>query len=135
MPQNVQKRNLRRFNMKRALAVVMMSVIIAAVGTAAESTKMLSKKEVKTLLEKASTPEEHIRLAEYYRMKAEMLDAEANEHAEMADIYRANRGSGGTRFPSSTYTTRHCEDWAKKLREAAKDARALSDAHAEMAKR
>lgn len=121
--------------MKRVLAVLMMSVMIAVVGTAAESTKMLNKKELKTLLKNASTPEDHIRLAQHFRLKADKLGAEANEHIEMAAWYREHAGGAGVKWPSSTYTTAHCEDWAKRLREAAKDAQALSDAHAEMAKK
>jgi hypothetical protein len=121
--------------MKRILALVMMSVMIAAAGAAAESPKMLSKKELKTLLATASTPEDHNRLAEHYRLKAEKLEAEANDHIEMAKVYRTRGGAAGTKWPLSTYTTKHCEDLAQDLQKAAKEARSLSAAHSEMAKK
>ena len=58
--------------MKRILAAVMMSLVIATLGMAAESAKkMMSKKEVKALVEKASTPAEHNRLAQHYRLEAD----------------------------------------------------------------
>jgi len=119
--------------MKRILTVVMMSVMMAAIGTAAESSKRLSKKELKTLLTTASTPEEHRKIAEHYRVEAEKLDAEANEHMDMAKVYRARGGSAGTKWPSSTYTTKHCEDLAHDLHNAAQEARSLSIAHSDMA--
>jgi hypothetical protein len=121
--------------MKRILSVVMLSVMMAAAGTAAESPKMLSNKEVKKLLATASTPEEHNKLAEHYRLKAEKFEAEANTHIEMAKLYRTRGGSAGPKWPASTFTTKHCEDLAKDLQKAAKEARSLSAVHSEMAKK
>jgi hypothetical protein len=120
--------------MKRILSVVMLSVMIGAAGTAAESPKMLSKKELKTLLATASTAEDHNRMAEHYRLKAEKLEANANDPIGMAKVYRARGGAAGTKWPLSTYTTKHCEDLAQHLQKAAKDTRSLSAVHPEMAK-
>ena len=119
--------------MKRILAVVTMSIMIAAVGTAAESSKMLSKKEVKTLLATAGTPQEHNKLAEHFRLKAETFGAEANEHIELAKIYRTRGGVPGTKWPANTFTAKHCEDLAQNLQKAAKEAWSLSTAHSDMA--
>jgi hypothetical protein len=49
-----------------------------------EPSQVLGKRELKTLLAAASTPEDHNRLAEHYRLRAERLEAEANEHIGMA---------------------------------------------------
>ena len=121
--------------MKRTLAVVTMSVLMAMAGTAAGSSRMLSKKELKTLLATASTPEQHNRLAEHYRAKAEKLDADANDHIEMAKVYRSRGGAAGTKWPANTLTPKHCEDLAKTLRKSAAEARDLGTEHAGMAKR
>jgi hypothetical protein len=133
MPQK-DRRNQGDIEMKRIFAIVIVSIMMALAGTAAESSRMLSKKELKTLLATARTPDEHNRLAEHYRLKAEKLDAEANDHVEMAKIYRSRGGAAGTKWPASTFTTRHCEDLATDLRKAAGEARELSSKHAEMAK-
>jgi hypothetical protein len=122
--------------MKRLFAAVMMSAILAAVGTATmSSNKTLSKKEVKALLANASTPADHNRLAEYYQLRADKFEAEAKDHDEMAKVYPSRGGAAGTKWPASTFTTRHCEDLAKDLRKSAEKARILSSEHAEMARK
>jgi hypothetical protein len=122
--------------MKRILAAVMMSVILSVVGTAATSSnKMMSKKEVKALLANASTPADHNRLAEHYLASAEKLDAEAKEHAEMAATYRARPTASEVKRPGAADTARHCELLSEDLAKAAKEARTLAQAHADMAKK
>jgi hypothetical protein len=121
--------------MKRILAAATMSVILAAVGTAATSSNKMSKKEVKALLANANTPADHNRLADYYQSKSEKLEAEAKDHDAMAKVYRSRGGAAGTKWPASSFTTRHCEELAKDLRRSAAKDRALAIEHAEMAKR
>lgn len=120
--------------MRRVFAVLMMSTMIATVGLAAESTSKLSKKEVRSLVENASTPAEHNKLARYYRLQAERLDAEGDEHAATAKMYHARPTASEAKRPMSPDTAAHCEYFAESLHKAATEARALSTAHAEMAK-
>ena len=88
--------------MKQLFAALMMSVMLVTVGTAA-GPKMLSKKEVKTLVANASTPADHrTSLPEHYRTVAEKLDAESKEHAEMAKTYRAHPTVSETKRPGAT---------------------------------
>jgi hypothetical protein len=119
--------------MKTMFALLMTSMLIAATGFAAEPAKMLSKKEVGVLIGKASTPAEHNQLAQYYRLQAEKLEADANDHAEMAKIYRARPTASETKRPMSPDTAAHCEYFTDSLRKAAGEARTLSAAHAGMA--
>jgi hypothetical protein len=122
--------------MKRVVAAIMMSLVIATLGMAAESAKkMMTKKEVKALVEKASTPSEHNRLAQHYRLEAEKLEAEASEHAEMAKMYRARPTASEAKRPGTPDTASHCETLAENLAKTAKEARALSEAHAHRAKK
>lgn len=121
--------------MKRIFAAAMMSVVLAAVGSAAPKQKTISKKEVMALVEKANSPADHKKLAEYYRIRAEQLEAEAAEHAEMAKTYRSRPTASEVKRPGAPDTTSHCERLSENLAKAAKDARTLSEAHAEMAKR
>lgn len=120
--------------MKRIFAAAMMSVILTAVGSAAPKQKKLSKKEVKELVSKANTPADHMKLSEYYRVRAEQLEAEAAEHADMAKTYRARPTASEVKRPGASDTAIHCQTVSENLAKAAKEARTLSEAHAEMAK-
>ena len=122
--------------MKRIFAaLVIVGFAMSTVGLAAESSKMMSEKELKTLLATASTPQDHSRLAEHYRLLAEKLEAEANVHGEMAKVYRSRGGSAGTKWPANSFSLKHCEDLAKDLQKSAREARELSAEHAEMAQK
>ena len=119
--------------MKKTFMVLMASMLLATVGLAAEQ-KTLSKEEVRTLIQTASTPAEHNKLAEHYGLQADKLEAQSNEHAEMAKLYRARPNASAMKHPMGPDTASHCEYLAANLHKAAAEARALSAAHAEMAK-
>jgi ATP-dependent helicase YprA (DUF1998 family) len=121
--------------MKTLFAFVLMSALFTTVGLPAESARTLSKKEVKELIAKAATPAEHNKLAQYYRQKAENLEAEADEHADLAKAYHAQPNVSEVKRPMSPDTAEHCEYLAESLRKAAAEARALAAAHAQMAKK
>lgn len=121
--------------MKPVFAMLFASLLFATAGLAVEPSKTLSKKEVRTLIEKASTPADHNKLAQYYRVQADKFEAEATEHADMAKMYRARPGVSEMKRPMSPDTASHCETLAENLHKAATEARALSAAHAEMAKK
>lgn len=98
--------------------------------------KQLSKKEVKELIATAKSPDDHMKLARYYKAEADRLDAEANEHEELAAAYRQSTVSqaAAMKNPMASNTARHCEYFAKTVREAAKSARELAASHEHMAK-
>ena len=121
--------------MKRIFAALVMSVLLAAVGSAAPKQKKLSKKDVMELVSKANTPADHMKLSEYYRIRAEQLEAESAEHADMVKIYRARPKASEVKRPGATDTASHCQTLSENLAKAAKEARTLSEAHAEMAKK
>lgn len=121
--------------MKPVFAVLFASLLFATAGFAVESSKTLSKKQLQTLIEKASTPADHNKLAHYYSLQADKFEAEAKEHADMAKMYRARPGISDMKRPMSPDTAGHCETLAENLHKAATEARALSAAHAEMAKK
>ncbi len=121
--------------MKRIFVLLIASLLMTMAGQATESAKLLSKKEVRNLIANANTPADHNKLANNYRLQAEKLDAEANEHAEMAKIYRERPSLAASKHPMGPDTAPHCEYWADSLRKAAVEARALSTAHADMAKK
>ena len=114
-----------------------LSVLLVVLGTglagAAEPTPGLSKSEVKELIGKASTPEDHSRLAAYFTQKADSLDAEAVEHEELGKEYARNPGIHAMKHPLSGTTEAHCRYFAQAARKAAAEDRALASAHESMA--
>ncbi len=110
--------------------------IALAVGlaVAAESTPPMSKHDAKELIGKASTPEEHHRLAAYFTQKAERMEAEAVEHEELAKEYANNPGIHAMKHPMSGNTAAHCKYFAQAARKAAAEDRALAASHESMAK-
>ncbi len=110
--------------------------VALAVGlaVAAESTPTMSKHDAKELIGKASTPEEHHRLAAYFTQKAESMEAEAVEHEELAKEYANNPGIHAMKHPMSGNTAAHCKYFAQAARKAAAEDRALAAGHESMAK-
>ena len=53
----------------------------------------------------------------------------------MAKTYRARPTASETKRPGATDTASHCQTLSENLAKAAKEARTLSEAHAEMAKK
>ena len=120
--------------MKRlALALAFGIALLVTTGTAVEKTGELSKKELKELLSKAATPGDHNRLVRHFEAKAQKYQADAAEHAELAQMYRAKPTVSEMKRPMSPDTAAHCDFIAENLGKAAKEARALADAHKQMA--
>jgi hypothetical protein len=112
-------------------------LIALAVGFAfaAESTPTMNKAEAKELIAKATTPEDHRRLAAYFTQKAENMEAEATEHEELAKEYAKNpQMIHEMKHPMSGNTAGHCRYFAQAARKAAAEDRALATAHENMAK-
>ena len=120
--------------MTRYSGVLLVISVAAGVAIAAESMPMMSKGEVKELVTKASTPQEHRRLAEYFTHKAEMMDSEAVEHDDLAKEYAKNPGVAAMKMPGSGRTASHCKYFAQAARKAAAEDRAIAAAHEQMAK-
>ena len=113
---------------------VMLIAVTAGLAFAAESTPTMTKVEVKELIGKASTPEDHHRLAAYFNQKAENMEAEALEHEALAKEYANKPGIHAMKHPMSGNTAAHCKYVAQAARKAAVEDRALAAAHEDMAK-
>jgi len=97
-----------------------------------------ANKQVKALVARAKTPEDHLKLVTYFNQEAERLEADAKGHAELADVYRQNPNATGGGKQSGTgsifRTAEHCDSAAKSLEDAAKSLRELAAEHEQMAK-
>ncbi len=117
-----------------ALLLTVMTVLAGGVSLRADDSKILTKDELKHLVATAETPQDHQRLAAHFTAKADQLEAEAQEHTELAATYKAHPTIHEQKHPMSGQTASHCDYFAKSLLKAAQDARKLAADHEEMAK-
>lgn len=94
------------------------------------SQQHLSHKELKSLIQKATTRQDHLRIAAYYRAEASRLRQQASEHADLESAY-ANRTLYSPKGYPSAYE--HCKSFAESMGRGGKDAEALAEAHQRMA--
>jgi len=100
----------------------------------ASGTSTLSEPALMDLIAKASTAQDHERLAAHYAAQADQLEKEAAEHEAMAAKYQSNSSNAGLKMPAAKQAINHCESIARDLRAAAIDARQLAADHRDMAK-
>ncbi len=100
--------------------LLVVSLISGVMGMASE------EEEMSKLIETASTPEDHMKIAGFYEKEAEKLEAKANSHAAMADAYRR-------RTKPIPGMVQHCSNLSKKYKDAAAEYRAMASEHTKMA--
>ena len=113
------------------MCVLSLLAMVALPGWAASSER-LDPGELATLLEKAETPEDHLKLSAHYSAEGEQLEKDAERHQSMAGRYRRSNLPQKIR-PSRRGLVKHCQNLAQSLRNAAKAARQLADLHKSMA--
>jgi signal transduction histidine kinase len=86
----------------------------------------LTKKEVKALIVSAKTPEDHMKLASYFKGEARQQEASAKTHAEMAELYKNNPIAEGE-------MAKHCDNLSEALKKAAEAANSIAAEHERMA--
>lgn len=119
------------------VAVLSVSVVLLSFtpsSFAADSSKILNKKELKTLIATAKTPLEHQRIAGYYREEAQRLTAESKFHESIGKSYQHSALPFEAKHPYGTLGVTHCRYWAELDLKQAKEAEALSALHEDMAK-
>jgi hypothetical protein len=93
----------------------------------------LSHKQVKHLIATASTPQDHLVLAEYFRWEAGKMKEEEQYHLEMAAIYRLHPLPYEGKLPYGMQMQNHCKYFANKARDAAKADEELASVHQQIA--
>jgi hypothetical protein len=111
---------------------LLLVALAASLAFAAESTPTISKAEAKQLIATANSPEDYQKLAGYFTQKAEMMDAEAAEHEELAKEYAKNPHS--MKGPMGFKTSEHCKYFEQAARKAAAEDRALATSYESKAK-
>jgi hypothetical protein len=124
----------RHFFLSTTLAVLV-GVGGLAAGTAAEPAQpALAKKELKAAITNAKTPQDHQRIAAYYKRVADRMLAEAKEHDDLAAVYAKAPNAHETKHPMSGGTADHCKYFADAARKAAQASQELAKLHEGMAK-
>ena len=117
---------MKRIGSIFALMLAMTITVIAQVSpTSPVKPEKLSKSELRSLIATATTPEQHMRLAQYYAAKAQRYFAESNEHQEMAEQFRNNpmMNNDKRRFG----TVDHCEYYAQFFKQRAINMQSLAN--------
>lgn len=116
------------FSKSTILALALVLLILPPLGArAAQPSVRMNKKQLKTLIASAKTPDDHMRLAAYYRGEADRLKTQQKEHEEEAAEYYKDP----SRHPIPKYPTlgQHCRDLAYYYGKGAESALALASAH------
>jgi len=117
-----------RIQVKSSIAL---AVILAAprLGAVESSAPKVSEKQLQALTSNAKTPEDHQKLADYYRQQAKAFAQKSKEHTEMPEKWPV-RG-----MPKQlTFAPGHCRYFAELYAREARDAEALASHHQDMAK-
>lgn len=116
-----------------AMAVATLFAFLFGMVPQMPAAQQLTKKQVNALIATAKTPEDHMKLAAYYRDKAEQAKAEAAEHEKMLAAYNQNPS---THLPAKAAggPTEHCRTLIRLFNEEQKEDLALADQHEQMAK-
>jgi hypothetical protein len=84
------------------------------------------EEEIMTLIETAKTPQDHIKIAEFYEMQAAKAAQKANKHAAMASAYK-------DRSKPMPGMVTHCNDLVKDYKAEAAEYSKMAAEHRKMA--
>ena len=113
------------------LSLVFVFGLIAQSQTSNLQPEKFSKKQLASLISSATTPAEHMRIADYYSARAQKDLADAWVHEQMEADYLESTVATSDKFV--TGTVRHCEYLRRHLKEEAAKMQALARQHEEMA--
>ena len=116
------------------VVVAMIAAAIAQVepeNATASVISHFSHRQVKQLIATASTPQDHLLLAQYFRWEAGKMREKEQYHLEMAEIYRLHPLPFDSKLPMPMQ--QHCKHFAEKAHKAALADEELAAAHEHIA--
>lgn len=108
------------------LSAVVMTILIIPLMSGI-STHASEEEEILVLIETAESPEDHIKIAEYYEEQAMQMEKMASMHKSMGESYRK-------RSKPMSGMAKHCADLSKESQDSAKKYNDMAAHHREMAK-
>lgn len=109
----------------RLLSVVLPLTLIAWPSSA----QTLPAEELTSLLDKAETKEDHLRLASHYSAELEQFKQDADRHQSMFRRYQRELLSPKAGRSHHRKLAKHCKDLAASLRKAAEASEQLAATH------
>jgi hypothetical protein len=88
------------------------------------TTRAQEEVDITVLIETADTPEDHLKIAEYYEEQAVLMEKKATLHESMAKAYEGGKMSG---------MSTHCKNLAKESEASAEQYKAMAAGHRKMA--
>jgi hypothetical protein len=115
-----------RTKIKRSFSILMMILSLIAFFASVNQIYAAEQEEITTLIETAKTPEDHIKIAEYYDTQAAKAEQKAYKHAAMASAYKE-------RSKPMPGMVRHCTDLVKDYKAEAAEYSKMAAEHRKMA--
>ena len=120
-----------KFNLKKFAFIPVLSLVLAAPFATAQKEMSCkghtaTKSQVKALITNAKTPEDHQKLACYFRAEARDQETRAKYHDDMAQLYAKNTNR-------MRDMVSHCKQFAEEARKAAEADNQLAAEHEKMA--
>ena len=125
--------SMTRENLLSTAITFLLGVAGLSLAVAVEPAE-LTRKDLKTAIATAKTPQEHQRIANYYKKEADRMLADATDHEELVAVYAKSGDRQGTKHPMAGQTVDHCKYFSDAARKAAQESRELAKLHEEMAK-
>ena len=103
-------------------------VILALIASLVSPNQIYAaeEEEIMTLIETAKTPEDHIKIAEFYEAQAVKMQEKATKHSEMASAYKS-------RSKPMLGMVKHCTALATESKEQAEEYNKMAAEHRKMA--
>ncbi|MEW6144112.1 MAG: hypothetical protein AB1598_03730 [Thermodesulfobacteriota bacterium] len=105
------------------LAALMISLLVLSLNRQV-STSATEEVDITELIKTAKTPEDHIKIAEYYEEQRAIMEKQASLHESMAEAYEGTKMTG---------MTNHCENLSKEFKQSAEQYKAMAEEHEKMA--
>jgi hypothetical protein len=128
-PSPAEEARLELLPVNTATPAAKLPMVMVSVSEPAD-TPTLGKSELNTLIATAKTPAQHERIAQDYRDQAQNYLAQAQAHAAMVAMYKANPGVNAK---NQAATINHCEYFAAKLNGLAAKSEEQAQMHEQMA--
>ena len=116
-----------------ALAVMGLAASVPLLAQQSQSSDLLANKRAQELAMTAKTPADHAMLQKHFLALAAKYDAEAADHAGLAEAYRKGINVGRLAPGTDSSRAKHCDRLSGSLKAAATDAREIAAEHGTMA--
>jgi hypothetical protein len=119
---NLRKEGTR---MKKSFPLLMMILPLITFFVTPKQIYAVEEEEIMILIETAKTPEDHIKIAEFYEEKAQKMENMASKHIKMGNSYR-------NRSKPMPAMVKNCSELANEYKAAAEEYKKMAAEHRKM---